>query len=120
MPVSGTISADFILMRANNIMNRTVPPIANNVATSILIITEADGLKTITNNKPRLADCVVPAIEGSTKRFCVSICIISPETLMALPARTNASVRGTTDEEDVAHIGIRPEISERNMPGPDE
>ena len=85
-------------------MNNTVPAIANKLATTIFIITLAPGASTIITNNPKLADWVVPTREGSTNRFWVSSCIIKPATLMALPAKSKATVLGTRLTKKICRI----------------
>ncbi|MNL40415.1 hypothetical protein D3C87_1627600 [compost metagenome] len=48
----------------------------------------------MTVSRPRPADSVVPAVEGSTKRLRTSICMMRPAIAIELPASMSASVRG--------------------------
>uniref|UniRef100_A0A6V7KDS4 Uncharacterized protein n=1 Tax=Bracon brevicornis TaxID=1563983 RepID=A0A6V7KDS4_9HYME len=106
-------------MRRNSSINNTVPAMANRLATVIFTSSEAEGINTINTSNPRLADCVVPASDGSTKRFCVNNCMIKPDTLMALPASSSASVRGTRLIKKISRIiGSRHTASRVTRPAP--
>ncbi len=94
MPTSGTTRTERsgILRRMRR--KRAVPARAVTDATNILPKTGVSGANRITNRMPRLADSTVPAVDGSTKRLRVSICMIMPATAIDMPARMIASVRG--------------------------
>ncbi len=62
---------------------------------------EAGAISTVTS-RPSAAHSDVPVVEGSTKRFCVSSCMMRPETAIAQPARTSARVRGTREMKNIS------------------
>ena len=70
------------------------PMMAAKQANNIFSVTEPCGISNVTNNKPKAAACVVPVIDGSTKRLRISICIIKPAFAIDMPVRITEAVRG--------------------------
>ena len=66
---------------------------------------------------PRLADSTVPAVDGETKRFRASICMIMPVMLVEAPTRMMATVRGIrlTSRTMEAWTSASPEIISRML-----
>src|SRR5699024_9757015 len=72
-----------------------VPTSANPEATSIFSSNVAPGANSVTISRPSEANSTVPAVDGSTNRLRESICMSRPATLIDIPERMIASVRGT-------------------------
>ena len=94
MPMIGTISELRRVTLRRNRKNTIVPTKEKMIATVIRVSRPAPGTKIITRISPSPAHSVVPVVEGSTKRFCVISCMISPDIAIAAPASTRAMVRG--------------------------
>jgi hypothetical protein len=94
IPTSGTVRADRRGMSLRMRRNKAVPASAKAAATSIFTRGGTPGATSVTTRRPRLADSTVPAVDGSTNRFWVSICMIMPATAMPVPERMIATVRG--------------------------
>lgn len=62
-------------------------------------------------NRPRPAHSVVPVVVGSTKRFWVSSCMMSPHIAIAAPASTSAIVRGTRVMPNISPPSSAPNTS---------
>ena len=75
---------------------------ANSAAIAILAISGQCGTNRVVATMPSIAPCIVPAVEGSTKRLCTTICITSPATDMLAPTSIRASVRGRRLTQKVA------------------
>lgn len=94
MPISGTSSTSRSGTCRRIRRKSAVPASAKTAATSILPKIGVSGASRVTVSRPRPADLVVPAVEGSTKRLRTSICMMSPAIAIELPASISASVRG--------------------------
>ena len=71
-----------------------MPASAATVPTSIFTPIGAPGIQIVAASTPRLANSVVPAVDGSTNRLRTSSCMTRPDTAIAEPARRRAAVRG--------------------------
>ena len=107
----GTISELRRVTRRRKAKNTIVPTNENTIATVIRVMRSAWGLTTITRTRPRPAHSVVPVVEGSTKRFWVMSCMISPDIAIAAPARTSAIVRGTRVIANISAPSSAPKTS---------
>ena len=95
MPTIGTMREDCRRTRRRKRKNTRVPMKAKRMAPAIRVTRPAPGTSTMVTSKPRPAHSVVPVVLGSTKRFCVMSCMISPHIAIEAPASTRATVRGT-------------------------
>ncbi|MDQ1175142.1 hypothetical protein QE430_003449 [Microbacterium testaceum] len=102
MPMRGTTSEDRSEIRCRMPMNTMVPTKAAIEAATMRTHRGAAGTSNTVTSSPSAAHSVVPVVDGSTKRFWVSSCIIRPDTAMAQPARTSATVRGTREMKNIS------------------
>ena len=94
MPTIGTISDERRDTRRRKRKKTIVPMKAKRMAVAMRVMSVADGKTIMAVSRPSPAHSVVPVVVGSTKRFCVSSCMTSPDMDMAAPASTRAIVRG--------------------------
>src|SRR5699024_6014791 len=94
-PTMGTTREDFNATRCKNPKKMSVPINENTMATSIRKVSDGCGTMIYVRISPSPAHSMVPVVEGSTNRFCVINCMMSPTTAMEAPERISATVRGT-------------------------
>ena len=95
MPMIGTMSEERRVTRRRKRKKTMVPIKAKATEPTMRTRMVEPGKRTIVKSRPRPAHSVVPVVDGSVKRFCVSSCITRPLMAMAAPASTSAMVRGT-------------------------
>lgn len=68
--------------------------------------------KIVAIKSPKLADSVTPVVAGSTKRFCIKACMISPPIASEAPEIIIVIVRGNRDTNSklISFNVARPEI----------
>ena len=102
MPTRGTTIDERTATRRSTARKIAVPANANAVAATILSIGGAWGNRMSIASSPSPAHWLVPAVVGSTNRFCVMSCMITPEMLIAVAAKIRASVRGTREMKNIS------------------
>src|SRR5699024_2409993 len=94
-PTISTTSDDFNATRCRKAKNISVPTSEKTMATIIRNINDGCGTTTYVRISPRPAHSIVPVVDGSTNRFWVINCMISPATAIDAPDRISEIVRGT-------------------------
>ena len=111
MPTIGTMTEERNVTRRRKAKNTMVPRKAAMTAAVIFTRIDDSGATIITSSRPRPAHSVVPVVDGSTKRFCVSSCITRPHIAIAAPANTRAMVRGTRVMPNISAPSSAPKMS---------